>query len=116
MSKEYEALNTYVEQQQARINELMQVVLMLETRNRILEEENTDLEEENKRLLDINSRELDKDGNVIVRRGLKEKITKNLQSTNTQRRSVELQSGKTVVRGFSHKRFVNRGSEDGIND
>jgi hypothetical protein len=108
-NKEYEALNAFIEQQQARINELMQVVLMLETRNRILEEEN-------ERLLDINSRELDKDGNVIVRQGLKERIIRNLQSTNAERRSVELQSGKTTIRGFSHKRAVNRGSEDVIND
>ena len=79
MSKENEAINEYIQQQQTRINELMQMIVMLETKNKLLEKEN-------KLLSDINSKNLDK---LIPRKGLKEQIIDNSQKINAERKSPE---------------------------
>ena len=79
MSKENEAINEYIQQQQTRINELMQMIVMLETKNKLLEKEN-------KLLSDINSKNLDK---LIPRKGLKEQIKDNSQKINAERKSPE---------------------------
>lgn len=102
MSKELAALDSFIEQQQIQINVLMQTVLMLETKVKVLEEEN-------QRLKDINSKELDKDGNIIVRRGLRDRINRNLQSTDSERKTPELPSEKTTVIGSDFKKGVPKG-------
>ena len=97
MSKELAAIDAFIEQQQAQINVLMQTILMLETKIKVLEEEN-------QRLKDINTKELDKDGNIIVRRGLRDKISRNLQPTNSERKTIEEPSEKTIIEGLNLKR------------
>jgi len=39
MSKEMEALNAYIENQQKAVNQLTQTIMMLETKNKLLEDE-----------------------------------------------------------------------------
>jgi predicted RNase H-like nuclease (RuvC/YqgF family) len=97
MSKELTALDTYIEQQQAQINELMQTIMLLQTKV-------TMLEIENKTLKDINSMNLDENGDVIVRRGLKDRIDRNLQSTDSERKTVEEEKRKTIIGGLRLKR------------
>ena len=97
MSKELAAIDTFIEQQQTQINVLMQTILMLETKIKVLEEEN-------QKLKDINTKELDKDGNIIVRRGLRDKISRNLQPTNSERKTIEEPSEKTIIEGLNLKR------------
>ena len=97
MSKELAAIDTFIEQQQTQINVLMQTILMLETKIKVLEEEN-------QKLKDINTKELDKDGNIIVRRGLRDRISRNLQPTNSERKTNEEPSEKTIIEGLNLKR------------
>lgn len=86
MSKELETIDTYIEQQQSQISELMQTIMLLQTKVKMLESEN-------KWLKDINSTELDEDGEVIVRKGVRQ-IPKR---TNSERRDPVPE--KTVIRG-----------------
>jgi predicted RNase H-like nuclease (RuvC/YqgF family) len=109
MSKELQAIDTFIEQQQVQISALMQTITILETKIKVLEAEND-------KLKDINSKELDKENNIIVRRGLRDRISRNLQPTNSERKTVDLPSEKTVIRGFSLKEIVNKGNDDVIND
>jgi len=86
VSKELETIDTYIEQQQSQISELMQTIMLLQTKVKMLESEN-------KWLKDINSTELDEDGEVIVRKGVRQ-IPKR---TNSERRDPVPE--KTVIRG-----------------
>ena len=97
MSKELAAVDAFIEQQQLQINVLMQSILMLETKIKVLEEEN-------QRLKDINTKELDKDGNIVIRRGLRDRIARNLQSTNSERKTIEEPSEKTIIEGLNLKK------------
>jgi hypothetical protein len=103
MSKEYEALNIYIEQQQARINELMQVVMMLETRNKILEEENKKLESKNKKLVsdNKNTKGINRvDLGVDLERTIEIPVERNLKTDliNSKER-IALRQKKTVING-----------------
>jgi hypothetical protein len=103
MSKEYEALNIYIEQQQARINELMQVVMMLETRNKILEEENKKLESKNKKLVsdNKNTKGINRvDLGVDLERTIEIPVERNLKTDliNSKER-IALRQEKTVING-----------------
>jgi hypothetical protein len=97
VSKELAAVDAFIEQQQLQINVLMQSILMLETKIKVLEEEN-------QRLKDINTKELDKDGNIVIRRGLRDRIARNLQSTNSERKTIEEPSEKTIIEGLNLKK------------
>jgi len=97
VSKELAAVDAFIEQQQLQINVLMQNILMLETKIKVLEEEN-------QRLKDINTKELDKDGNIVIRRGLRDRIARNLQSTNSERKTIEEPSEKTIIEGLNLKK------------
>ena len=86
MSKELETIDAYIEQQQSQIAELMQTVMLLQTKVKMLESEN-------KRLKDINRKNLDESGEIIVRKGVRQ-IPKR---TNSERRDPVPE--KTVIRG-----------------
>ena len=105
MSKENEAINEYILQQQTRINELMQMIVMLETKNKLLEKENKYLSDTK----DINS---EKSVKPIPRKGLKEQITDNSQSTNSERKSFEPISNKQKLNGLRIKKTQQKSFEE----
>jgi hypothetical protein len=89
MSKELQTIDTYIEQQQSQISELMQTIMLLQTKVKMLESEN-------KWLKDINSTELDEDGEVIVRKGLRSVI-----DPTRSKRIMDPVQQKTVIKGFA---------------
>lgn len=63
MSKELEAINAYIDHQQNKINELVQEVMMLETRNNILIKDVEELKNINKKYEDeIDAMSFHRDG------------------------------------------------------
>jgi len=94
MSKELQTIDTYIEQQQSQISELMQTIMLLQTKVKMLESEN-------KWLKDINSTELDEDGEVIVRKGLRSVI-----DPTRSKRTMDPVQQKTVINGFTVKRAI----------
>jgi small-conductance mechanosensitive channel len=86
VSKELETIDTYIEQQQSQIAELMQTVMLLQTKVKMLESEN-------KRLKDINRKNLDESGEIIVRKG----VRLSSKRINSERRDPVPE--KTVIQG-----------------
>jgi len=103
VSKELETIDTYIEQQQNQITELMQTVMLLQTKVKMLESEN-------KRLKDINRKNLDESGEIVARKGLRtnptgskrtiDSVERNLRKNLTNsKRTMDTVQKKTVING-----------------
>jgi regulator of replication initiation timing len=89
MSKEIETIDTYIEQQTSQISELMQTVILLQTKVKMLELEN-------KKLETINRVDLEKDV-----KSNKELFIRNSVRTNltTSKRTMDPVQAKIVING-----------------
>jgi hypothetical protein len=99
VSKEIETIDTYIEQQTNQINELMQTVILLQTKVKMAELENKRLEAENARLAleNINTKDvLEKDTNlnneIFIRNGVRSNVT-------TSKRTIDPVQAKIVIKG-----------------
>ena len=99
MSKEIETIDTYIEQQTSQISELMQTVILLQTKVKMLELENKKLESKNKKLISeskntkgINRVDLERTIEIPVERNLKTDLI------NSKER-IALRQEKTVING-----------------
>ena len=87
MSDPAKALNTFIEQQQQKINELVQHIMMLETKIHLLETKNQDLENIN--------RQLTPDKNITTRDGIGKKL-----KSETSVRTADPVVEKTTIQKF----------------
>jgi predicted RNase H-like nuclease (RuvC/YqgF family) len=122
MSKEIETIDTYIGQQTSQISELMQTVILLQTKVKMLELENKKLESKNKKLVSENKNtkginrvdlrvDLERTIETPVERNLRtsltnskrtteEPIERNLRTSLTSsKRNMDLVQEKTVING-----------------
>jgi uncharacterized protein related to proFAR isomerase len=77
MSKELEVLNIYIQQQQQKINEMTQTILMLHTKNAVLEKQVASLQS-------INSEQEIKSNTIVSKETIKRKsISKQIDASHT---------------------------------
>jgi len=91
MSKEAEVLNVYMEQQQQKIKELTQTIMILETKNKIMAKEIQDLKS-------INSEYKSQLNDKVV---LKNRSGLSEIAASSEKPRVVLGSKKVMVSGFS---------------
>jgi len=101
MSKEIEAINEYIGHQQEKINELVQEVMMLETKNNILVREVEELKNINKTYKD------EIDAVSFHRDGVSTLVTdSNLQTRNETFDKLSTDDGKTRISGLEFNKMT----------
>lgn len=103
MSKEIETIDTYIEQQTSQISELMQTVILLQTKVKMLELENKKLESKNKKLIseNKNTKGINRvDLGVDLERTIEIPVERNLKTDliNSKER-IAFRQKKTVING-----------------
>lgn len=109
MSKELETIDTYIEQQQSQITELMQTVILLQTKVKMLELENKKLESKNKKLIseNKNTKGINRvDLGVDLERTIEIPIDRNLRKnlTNSKRTLDPVQTKIIINGGFTTRK------------